>query len=98
MLGLIHPLLLNMRIEATLKDMMSNQFRDVKEYAYHLEQSQNYMENQIRNPNEPPRYLYNKDLFFLKYGNTEDKRYVLSLHKIHVVPFPEEDWEEKMNR
>ncbi|GJX57664.1 hypothetical protein Tco_0287561 [Tanacetum coccineum] len=32
------------------------------------------------------------------YGNTEDKRYVLSLHKIHTVPFPEDDLEEKMNR
>nr|GEU79659.1 hypothetical protein [Tanacetum cinerariifolium] len=27
-----------------------------------------------RNLNEPPRYLYNKDIFFLKYGNTEEKR------------------------
>ncbi|GJS20689.1 hypothetical protein Tco_0449321 [Tanacetum coccineum] len=51
-----------------------------------------------RNPNEPPRYLYNKDLFFLKYENTEEKSYILSLHKIHVVPFPKDDLEEKMNR
>ncbi|GJU88864.1 hypothetical protein Tco_1301287 [Tanacetum coccineum] len=50
------------------------------------------------NLNEPPRYLYNKDLFFMKNGNTKEKRYVLSLHKIHVIPFPEEDLEEKMNR
>ncbi|GKE94993.1 hypothetical protein Tco_1579848, partial [Tanacetum coccineum] len=35
------------RIKATLRDMMSNQFRNAKEYAYHLEQSNNYMENQI---------------------------------------------------
>nr|GEV45409.1 hypothetical protein [Tanacetum cinerariifolium] len=35
------------RMEATLKDMMSNQFRNAEEYAYHLEQAQNYMENQI---------------------------------------------------
>nr|GFB86105.1 hypothetical protein [Tanacetum cinerariifolium] len=33
------------RIEATLRDMMSNQFRCAKEYAYHLEQSNNYMED-----------------------------------------------------
>ncbi|GJV50042.1 hypothetical protein Tco_1440254 [Tanacetum coccineum] len=75
--------------------MLSNQLRDVEEYAYHLEQSQNYMENQIvwesrqenlkspkpnalifygpwRNLNELPRYLYNKDLFLLKCGNTEE--------------------------
>ncbi|GJZ71123.1 hypothetical protein Tco_0634974 [Tanacetum coccineum] len=109
------------RMEATLRDMMSNQFRDAEEYAYHLEQTKNYIENQIvwksrhydirlskpyahvsygplRNPNEPPRYLYNKDLFFLKYVNSKERKYVLSLHKIHVVPFPEEDLEERMNR
>ncbi|GJT60207.1 hypothetical protein Tco_1003740 [Tanacetum coccineum] len=75
--------------------------RNAEEYAYHLEQSTNFMENQIvwessqqdiprtipktlifygpqRNLNEPPRYLYNKDLFFLKYGNTEEMKYILS--------------------
>ncbi|GJU09716.1 hypothetical protein Tco_1132112 [Tanacetum coccineum] len=31
-------------------------------------------------------------------GNTEEKRYTLSLHKIHAILFPEEDLEEKMNR
>ncbi|GKC70664.1 hypothetical protein Tco_1116547, partial [Tanacetum coccineum] len=56
------------RIEATLRNMLSNQFRDAEEYAYHL------------------------------YRNTEEKRYVISLYKIHVVPFPEEDLEEKINR
>ncbi|GJV53546.1 hypothetical protein Tco_1449287 [Tanacetum coccineum] len=51
-----------------------------------------------RNPNEPPRYLYNKDLFFLKYGNTKEKKYILSLYKIHAERFLEVDMEEKMNR
>ncbi|GJZ78835.1 hypothetical protein Tco_0643672, partial [Tanacetum coccineum] len=44
----------------------------------------------------PPRYLYNKDLFFLKNENSEEKSYIMSLHKIHDVPFPEDDLEEKM--
>ncbi|GKC98163.1 hypothetical protein Tco_1168438, partial [Tanacetum coccineum] len=35
------------RMEATLNDMLSNQFRNAKEYAYHLEQATNIMENQI---------------------------------------------------
>ncbi|GJS82679.1 hypothetical protein Tco_0749220 [Tanacetum coccineum] len=35
------------RIEATLNDMLSNQFKNAKEYAYHLEQATNFMENQI---------------------------------------------------
>ncbi|GJT94408.1 hypothetical protein Tco_1089926 [Tanacetum coccineum] len=82
------------RIEATIKDILSNQFRDVEEYTYHLEQAHDYMENQIRNPNEPPRYLYNKDLFTLNNGNTEEKTYALSLYKIHATLFPEEDLEE----
>ncbi|GJU19598.1 retrovirus-related pol polyprotein from transposon TNT 1-94 [Tanacetum coccineum] len=77
------------RMEATLRDSLSNMSRNAEEYAYHLEQSTSFMENQIvweskqqdisrtipktfifygpqRNPNEPPRPLYNKDLFFLK--------------------------------
>nr|GEY07929.1 hypothetical protein [Tanacetum cinerariifolium] len=35
------------RMEATIKYMLSNQFGHVEEYAYYLEQAQNYMENQI---------------------------------------------------
>nr|GEY90266.1 hypothetical protein [Tanacetum cinerariifolium] len=50
-----------------------------------------------RNPNKPLKYLYNKDLFFLKHGNTKEKKYILSLHKIQAERFPEADLEEKMN-
>ncbi|GJQ89198.1 reverse transcriptase domain-containing protein [Tanacetum coccineum] len=35
------------RMEATIRDMLINQFRDVKEYAYHLEQAKKFMENQV---------------------------------------------------
>ncbi|GKA40759.1 hypothetical protein Tco_0733352 [Tanacetum coccineum] len=60
------------------------------------------MSNQFKdaeeNPDEPPRYLYNKDLIFLRYGNTEERSYILSLHKIHVVPFSKDDLEEKLKR
>ncbi|GJV89265.1 hypothetical protein Tco_1533203 [Tanacetum coccineum] len=109
------------RMEATLNDMLSNQFRNAEEYAYHVEQATNFIENQIvwesgqedikrsipkslvyygpqRNPNEPLMYLYNKDLFFLKNGNTKEKKYILSLYKIHVESFLGADLEEKMNR
>ncbi|GJY48893.1 hypothetical protein Tco_0438849, partial [Tanacetum coccineum] len=108
------------RMKATLNDALSNQFKNAEEYAYHLEQTTNFMENKIvwesrqedirhpvprplvffgpqRNPNEPPSYLNNKDLFFLKHGNTKEK-YILSLHKIHAERFPKADLEEKMNR
>ncbi|GJW23306.1 hypothetical protein Tco_0033928 [Tanacetum coccineum] len=33
------------RIEAKLRDTLSNQYRNDEEYAYHLEQSTNFMEN-----------------------------------------------------
>ncbi|GKE19219.1 hypothetical protein Tco_1426796, partial [Tanacetum coccineum] len=85
-------------MKATIKDMLSNPFRYSEEYVYHLEQAHNYMENQIRNLNEPPRYLYNKDLFFWKNGNTQEKWYVLSLHKNHAISIPKEDLEKKMIR
>ncbi|GJV07411.1 hypothetical protein Tco_1345067 [Tanacetum coccineum] len=67
------------RMEATLRDTLSNQSRNAEEYAYHLEQSTNFMENQI-------------------YGNTKERKYVLSLHKIHAEEFTELDLEEKLNR
>ncbi|GJW94890.1 hypothetical protein Tco_0174562, partial [Tanacetum coccineum] len=109
------------RMEATLRDTLSNQYRNAEEYAYHLEQSTNFMKNQIvwesrqqdilctvpktlifygpqRNPNEPPRCLYNKDLFFLKYGNTKEKKYIFSLYKIHAEEFLEPDLEEKIKK
>ncbi|GJT99613.1 hypothetical protein Tco_1109952, partial [Tanacetum coccineum] len=35
------------RMEATLNDMLSNQFKNAEEYAYYLEQATNFMENQI---------------------------------------------------
>ncbi|GJZ64465.1 hypothetical protein Tco_0620886 [Tanacetum coccineum] len=46
-----------------------------------------------RDPNAPSRYLFNKDLFFLINGNTNAKKYILSLHKIHATSFPEDDLE-----
>ncbi|GJV35567.1 hypothetical protein Tco_1408044 [Tanacetum coccineum] len=47
-----------------------------------------------KNPKTLTRYLYNKDIFYLKYGNLEIRKYVLSLHKIHAIYFPENDVEE----
>ncbi|GJW84197.1 hypothetical protein Tco_0157342 [Tanacetum coccineum] len=82
-------------MEATLRDMMSNQFRDAEEYAYHLEQSKNYMENQIVWESRQQDIRISKP--YALYGNFEERKYVLSLHKLHAVPFPEEDLEEKMN-
>nr|GEW86827.1 hypothetical protein [Tanacetum cinerariifolium] len=35
------------RMEAALNDMLSNQFRNAEEYAYHLEQVTHFIENQI---------------------------------------------------
>ncbi|GKE66934.1 hypothetical protein Tco_1521095, partial [Tanacetum coccineum] len=51
-----------------------------------------------RDPNSPKRYLYNKDLFYLKHGNSEARKYVLLLHKIHATPFPKDGLEELLTR
>ncbi|GJT18078.1 hypothetical protein Tco_0876784 [Tanacetum coccineum] len=47
-----------------------------------------------RNPKIPPMSLVNRDLFYLKYGKSGIRKYIPSLYKIHVVPFPEDDLEE----
>ncbi|GJT25012.1 hypothetical protein Tco_0894949 [Tanacetum coccineum] len=41
-----------------------------------------------RDPKAPPMTLLNQDLFYLKHGNSCLKKYILSLHKYHVVHFP----------
>ncbi|GJV79543.1 hypothetical protein Tco_1515413 [Tanacetum coccineum] len=51
-----------------------------------------------RNLNEPPMFLWNKDLFYLTHGNFKTKKYVLSVHKIHATPIPEDDLEEILTR
>ncbi|GJY20267.1 hypothetical protein Tco_0392833 [Tanacetum coccineum] len=87
------------RMKATIRDMPSNQFIDPEEYAYHLEQAHKFIENQVvwENRQEDVKRPY-KDLFFLKNRNTEEKRYMLSLHKIHATSFLEKVLEEKMIR
>nr|GEU99277.1 hypothetical protein [Tanacetum cinerariifolium] len=56
------------RIEATLNDMLSNQFRNAEEYAYHLEQATNFKENQIvwESKQEDIRRLIPKALIFYR--------------------------------
>nr|GEY19029.1 hypothetical protein [Tanacetum cinerariifolium] len=51
-----------------------------------------------RDPNAPLMTLLNQDLFYLKNGNSETKKYVLSLHKVHAFPFLEDDLEELNTR
>ncbi|GJR47050.1 hypothetical protein Tco_1315153 [Tanacetum coccineum] len=84
------------RMEATLNDMLIWESRQ-EDIRRSIPKALVFYGPQ-RNPNEPPRYLYNKDLFFLKDGNTKEKKYILSLHKIHAELFPEADLKEKMNR
>ncbi|GKA25042.1 hypothetical protein Tco_0711075 [Tanacetum coccineum] len=79
------------RMEATLNDMLSNQFRNAEEYAYHLEQETNFMENQIvwESRQEDIRRSIPKALVF--YG---PQRNQMNLQE----PFLEADLKEKMNR
>ncbi|GKB00551.1 hypothetical protein Tco_0828544 [Tanacetum coccineum] len=46
----------------------------------------------------PPMTLLNQDLFYLKHGNSGLKKYILSLHKYHVVLFLDDDIEERTSR
>ncbi|GKE47203.1 hypothetical protein Tco_1478461 [Tanacetum coccineum] len=78
------------RIKATLNDMLSNQFKNAEEYAYHLEQATNFIENQIV-------WERRQEDIRCPNGNIKEKKYILSLHKIHAERFPEADLEEKIN-
>nr|GEU37781.1 hypothetical protein [Tanacetum cinerariifolium] len=51
-----------------------------------------------RNPNKPSMFLWNKDFLYLKNRNTEAKKYVLSLHKIHATLSLENNLEELLTR
>ncbi|GJV96862.1 hypothetical protein Tco_1548439 [Tanacetum coccineum] len=83
-------LLMKMRMKAALNDSLSNQFKNAEEYAYHLEQTTNSTENHIvwESRQEDIRCPVPRPL---------EKKYILSLYKIHAERFPEVDLEEKMN-
>ncbi|GKE97346.1 hypothetical protein Tco_0020697, partial [Tanacetum coccineum] len=51
-----------------------------------------------RDPKAPPMTLLNQDLLYINYGNSGPKKYTLSLHKFHAVPFPNDDIEERTSR
>ncbi|GJS48862.1 hypothetical protein Tco_0598983 [Tanacetum coccineum] len=59
-----------------------------------LQRIQDALNNMLRNRCDP----VNQDLFHLKYGNFNAKKYVSLLHKIHAFPFPEDDLEELNTR
>ncbi|GJU94628.1 hypothetical protein Tco_1319384 [Tanacetum coccineum] len=52
----------------------------------------------VRNPKIPLMSLVNQDLFYLKNANSETRKYVPSLHKIHAFSFLENDLEELNTR
>ncbi|GJV49844.1 hypothetical protein Tco_1440056 [Tanacetum coccineum] len=51
-----------------------------------------------RDPKAPSLTLINQDLFYLKHEKLGPKKYTLSLHKFHVVLFPDDDMEERTSR
>nr|GEW92488.1 hypothetical protein [Tanacetum cinerariifolium] len=51
-----------------------------------------------RNPKIPQMSLVNQYLFYLKYGKSGTRKYIPSLHKIHVVLFSKDDLEELNTR
>ncbi|GJW98917.1 hypothetical protein Tco_0180725, partial [Tanacetum coccineum] len=68
-------------MRATLRDILSNQFRDAEEYAYHLEQSQNYMENQI--VWESRKEDLKRPKLNALNGNTKEKR-IVEVFKVNI--------------
>ncbi|GKB25241.1 hypothetical protein Tco_0864642 [Tanacetum coccineum] len=59
-----------------------------------LEKPTPVYEGYKRDLNAPQIYLFNKDLFYLKTGNSKIRKYELSLHKIHAFPFLKDELEE----
>ncbi|GJQ94436.1 hypothetical protein Tco_0005575 [Tanacetum coccineum] len=63
-----------------------------------LEQAKNYIENQIVwESREEELILQDPDMEAL-HGNSETKKYVLSMHKFHANPFLKDDLEELLTR
>nr|GEU61256.1 hypothetical protein [Tanacetum cinerariifolium] len=104
------------RMKDTLNDALSNQFKNAEEHVYHLEQTTNFMKNQIdwesrqeyirrpiprplvqRNPNKPPTYLYNKDLFFLKHEILRKRRGRVIWERVHDFQLGIESYQIKVN-
>ncbi|GJR15949.1 hypothetical protein Tco_0798601 [Tanacetum coccineum] len=78
------------RMEATLRDSISNLSRNAEEYAYHLEQSTSFMENQIVWESRQ------QDIPLWKYQ--EKEVYFVTLQDSCKEEFPEPNLEEKLNR
>ncbi|GJR62941.1 hypothetical protein Tco_1505103 [Tanacetum coccineum] len=85
-------------LKSSMGSSSKHSAKDSTTYATLNDMLSNQFKNAEENLNEPPRYLFNKDLFFLKNRNIKEKKYILSLHKIHAERFPKDDLEEKMNR
>ncbi|GJU48227.1 hypothetical protein Tco_1217782 [Tanacetum coccineum] len=51
-----------------------------------------------RDTNAPPIVVVNKNIFYMKNGNSKTRKCVLSLHKIHAFAFLENDLEELNTR
>ncbi|GJT72214.1 hypothetical protein Tco_1031500 [Tanacetum coccineum] len=85
----VHDDILKTRLWESRQEDITRQF---------LEKPTQVFQGCERDPNAPTRYLYNKDLFFLKNGNSDTMKYLLSLHKIYTTLFPKDDLEEVLKR
>ncbi|GJR15948.1 hypothetical protein Tco_0798600 [Tanacetum coccineum] len=65
---------------------LSNLSRNAEEYAYHWNNRQCF------------HGKFSINFFLLEVWNSKEKKYILSLHKIHAEEFPEPNLEEKLNR
>ncbi|GJU60978.1 retrovirus-related pol polyprotein from transposon TNT 1-94 [Tanacetum coccineum] len=86
------------RMQNAINNMMRDGCNSGEKHQYHLDQMKSYMENQnvwesreedltVQIPKKPALY-----------GNSRTRKYIPSLHKIHVVLFLEDDLEELNTR
>nr|GEY94624.1 hypothetical protein [Tanacetum cinerariifolium] len=89
------------QIQEALNDMMRNQYsmgKQEKDLSLQIPREPTLVLHSCkRDPNAPSMVLINKQLFYLKNRNFEIRKYILSLHKYHAVPFPENGLLERKN-
>ncbi|GJS65002.1 hypothetical protein Tco_0679566 [Tanacetum coccineum] len=86
------------RLHKVVNEMLRQQCTSGDEHQYHIDQMQNFLKNDIRDPKAHALSLVNHDLLYLKKGSSCPNKIVMSLHKFPAVRFPDDDIEERTSR
>ncbi|GJZ39982.1 hypothetical protein Tco_0586545 [Tanacetum coccineum] len=82
------------KLKKMADEMLRQRCTSGDEHQYHIDQMKNFLQH----PEAPVLYLINQDLLYLKKGNSDPKKIVLSLHKFPVIVFNDDDIEERTSR